>query len=116
MGNVTSATHSPIENFKIFDKNWISQIVTKIRQFRDEIRAKIAGIFWKPVPVVEKPPVFVETTVGRVGTLEQFVSQQDFEIYQENIQKYISNEQKLVYAVCVLNVIFAILLCKFLVF
>ncbi|CAI2346812.1 unnamed protein product [Caenorhabditis sp. 36 PRJEB53466] len=106
MGNLPSLSNSVAENVKFLEKeSWISRIIVKLRQLRQAIRLKIAEIFEKPTVEPMSPPPPDNLIV---------MARDEFEVYQENIRNYIDRETRMVYLICVVNIILACIICKLL--
>lgn len=86
---------------QIFNKNWISNLIVKVGQLRVELTTRMLNLFQK----LQFQQLPVRQRMVRVGPVEEAPGAEWVE-YQDRIELYNTNEMKLIYFVCAMNILF----------
>lgn len=102
MGNLHSTIMERLPQIaQIFNKNWISNLIVKVGQLRVELTTRMLNLFQK----LQFQQLPVRQRMVRVGPVEEAPGAEWVE-YQDRIELYNTNEMKLIYFVCAMNILF----------
>uniref|UniRef100_A0A8R1EDP8 Uncharacterized protein n=1 Tax=Caenorhabditis japonica TaxID=281687 RepID=A0A8R1EDP8_CAEJA len=111
MGNLASITNTVRQTIpENAHKNW-SWIIVRLRHIREEIRQKIKGVFERNTPSENGVATSTETESRTIKRPKNSV-----ESLQEQIEKHIAHEMRMVYFACAFNLVFICILVKLWVF
>ncbi|KAF1767116.1 hypothetical protein GCK72_007074 [Caenorhabditis remanei] len=112
MGNLHSNITQRIQQFEFFDKNWFSGIIGRLRRLREEIVERAYALV-RNFQFQQEPAHRHIASTGTGGPVTRSRSRSnvaienpsDFGVLQDRIEVYNNNEMKLVYFVCVVNLL-----------